>query len=85
MQVIQESIIEKAKGIISRHKGKLAIAAGLAALGGAGLITAGGLGYIGYKIGEEESNRAKKNTNSAPKPVANSTPKPVASNTNNKL
>ena len=36
MRVIQESIIEKAKDFISKHKGKLAAAAGLAALAGAG-------------------------------------------------
>ena len=60
MQFNQEAIAEKAKEFISRHKGKLAAAAGLTLLGGAGLLTAGGLGYIGYLIGKEEANRAKK-------------------------
>ena len=43
MQVIQESVIEKAKKFVVNNKGKLAALAGLAAVGGAG--------YVAYKNG----------------------------------
>ena len=46
MQVIHESIADKAKKFIANNKGKLAALAGLAALGGAG--------YAAYKQGALE-------------------------------
>ena len=52
MQVIQESIIEKAKDFISKHKGKLITAAAI-----------GGAGFLGYKLGHSNTNDTKNITN----------------------
>ena len=52
MQVIQKSIIEKAKDFISKHKGKLIAAAAI-----------GGAGFLGYKLGHSNTNDTKNITN----------------------
>ena len=52
MQVIQESIIEKVKDFISKHKGKLITAAAI-----------GGAGFLGYKLGHSNTNDTKNITN----------------------